>query len=234
MKKRVLIVSLAINLIFLLGTFYAIYTKGGLAFIKTKLGVNEGSKFTPHYYERKSLFSLLPKDTSDIIFLGNSIIEGCEWTELFQNPRIKNRGIGGDDTEGVLNRLDDIVVSKPQKIFLLIGINDFSKGRKEKDILINYDRILNIIKSKSSGTIVYIQSILPVDDKKNKTAKNVDIMSLNQGLVKLSMQYGFTYIDLYSLFIKGGDLDSTMSNDGVHLMGSGYLKWKDAIIQYLN
>jgi lysophospholipase L1-like esterase len=232
MKNKILTVSLAVNLILISLIFFTIHKKGGISFLKSKVGIEQPPLYPPHYYERKSLFNLLPRDTSDIVFLGNSIVEGCEWSELFQNPKIKNRGIGQDDTKGVLNRIDEIIVSQPSRIFLMIGINDFSNGRKEKDILQNYVRILKTIKSKSPETKIYIQSLLPVDDLKNKSAKNSDIKSLNRGLVELSKRFETTYIDLYPLFINNGVVDSTMSSDGVHLLGPGYLKWKEAIIQY--
>jgi hypothetical protein len=36
-----------------------------------------------YYEQKKSIFELLPNDKDEIIFLGNSITEGCEWNELF-------------------------------------------------------------------------------------------------------------------------------------------------------
>ena len=49
-----------------------------------------------HNYQRwRSLFEVLPVYSSDIVFLGNSITDGCEWAELFNNRHVKNRGISG-------------------------------------------------------------------------------------------------------------------------------------------
>ena len=42
--------------------------------------------------QRRSLFEVLPVYSSDIVFLGNSITDGCEWAELFNNRHVKNRG----------------------------------------------------------------------------------------------------------------------------------------------
>ena len=66
-------------------------------------------KFGTYYDQRESLFEAMPTSTSDIIFLGNSITDGSEWTELFHNPRCKNRGISGDIIPGVLNRLERVL-----------------------------------------------------------------------------------------------------------------------------
>ena len=46
------------------------------------------------------------------------------WSEIFQNPNIKNRGISGDVTEGILYRINEITESQPLQVFLMIGTND--------------------------------------------------------------------------------------------------------------
>jgi hypothetical protein len=53
-------------------------------------------KYSTFYEQRATLFEELPVTSKDIIFLGNSITNGCEWAELFQNKNVKNRGISGD------------------------------------------------------------------------------------------------------------------------------------------
>ena len=38
------------------------------------------------------------------------------------NPHVINRGISGDVTYGILARLDEVLASKPAKIFILAGL----------------------------------------------------------------------------------------------------------------
>ena len=57
-------------------------------------------------YQKRSLFEQLPIRGNDIVFLGNSITDGGEWNELLANPRVKNRGISGDRSSWILDRLD--------------------------------------------------------------------------------------------------------------------------------
>ena len=52
-------------------------------------------KYSTFYEQRATLFEELPVTSKDIIFLGNSITNGCEWAELFQNKNVKNRGMYG-------------------------------------------------------------------------------------------------------------------------------------------
>src|SRR5690348_1170260 len=95
------------------------------------------SIFSTYYLQRVSHFKTLPKTKGDIIFLGNSITDGAEWSELFNDNKIKNRGISGDITAGVLHRLNEVAERKPDKVFLLIGVNDLARNISTDSILKN-------------------------------------------------------------------------------------------------
>ena len=196
------------------------------------------SKHSTYYYQRKSLFEKLPNSENEIIFLGNSISDGCNWNELFNNPQIKNRGISGDVTDGVLERLNEVTESKPSAIFIMIGVNDLARGKSVEYIVSNYQKILERIILDSKKTKIYIQSVLPVNDKfqkfKNHVNKTKQILAVNKKLIKLSDQYGADYIDLFSLFaMKNNKLNPKYSNDGLHLTGEGYLLWKSVVGKYI-
>ncbi len=108
-----------------------------------------------YYYHKKEHFELLPNTPNSILFLGDSITDNAEWVELFgNNPRVKNRGIGGDDTDGVLGRLKEVTESQPNKIFIMIGTNDLAYGKSKEYVLKIYREILERIKS-DSPTLKY-------------------------------------------------------------------------------
>ncbi len=188
-----------------------------------------------YYYHKKENFETLPNTENEIIFLGNSITDGCEWAELFQNPNIKNRGIGGDDTDGILERLTEVTESHPAKIFIMIGTNDLASGKSVDYIMDNYRKIIDSIQSQSPGTQLYIQSTLPTEDAIHTTRKNSDLMEINARLKTLAQEKNLTYIDLFSLFATPDNkLNLEYSLDGLHINGKGYLIWKEAIINYVN
>lgn len=54
------------------------------------------SLFSTYYHQQGTHFKTLPQTKGDIVFVGNSITNGAEWIELFNEERIKNRGISGD------------------------------------------------------------------------------------------------------------------------------------------
>lgn len=196
-------------------------------------------KHSTFYYQRATLFEVLPTSKSDIIFLGNSITNGGEWAELLGNPHAKNRGISGDTTQGVLDRLSTITKGKPSKIFLLIGTNDLSRGKSVDEVAKNVEKIVERVKRESPATKLYVQSVFPVNPKFNKFLGHMnrqkDIAALNAKIKAVAARHGVTYIDVYkSLVTPSTDvMDPEYTNDGLHLLGKGYQKWVDVLKPYL-
>jgi len=239
MQKSILVLSVIVNLFFVVMFAIIIPPRGGISYLTYKLGFNSSfgvAKLNPTletdvYDQRESLFKILPKESNEIIFIGNSITYRCEWSELFRNPKIKNRGINSDIISGVLLRIDKI-----KKIFILIGINDLSANFQIQLCVDNYQKIINKIRTGSPLTSIYIQSLLPVNNKFYRGfATNEKIRILNSKLQNLADEKQTTYIDLFSHFINSeGNMDEKYSNDGLHLLGSGYLVWKAVIEKYVH
>lgn len=196
-------------------------------------------KYSTFYDQRASLFELLPVSHMDIFFVGNSISNGGEWTELFEDPRIKNRGISGDICEGVYDRLEPLLRGKPAKIFLMIGINDLARGTSPDSVVASVTKIIGKIRNDSPGTDIFLQSILPLNDCYGMFEKHTQhsriIAPLNDRLRERARYSAVTFIDLYSHFvIPGSDrMDPRYTNDGLHLMGEGYLKWAEIVKPFL-
>lgn len=199
----------------------------------------QAPKYSEYYYQRVSLFKILPIDSNDIVFIGNSITDYAEWAEIFNNPNVKNRGISGDVTMGLYDRLDPIIKGKPAKIFLMIGVNDLAKTSVPDSIAGNIRKIADKIMTETPTTKLYIQSILPVNDifqkQLAKTTKSDVIDQINKILEIMCKEKGITYIDINSsLKEKNGiKLDTAYSNDGLHLMADGYMIWKKIIEKYV-
>ncbi|NLY23867.1 MAG: sialate O-acetylesterase [Bacteroidales bacterium] len=195
--------------------------------------------YSSFYYQRASLFEKLAVSEEDILFVGNSITNGGEWTELFEDARVKNRGISGDICEGLYDRLDPLLKGKPSKIFLMIGINDLARGTSPDLIVAQTDGIAEKIMRESPRTIIFLQSILPVNDCygmfEGHTRQSQIIAPLNQRLKEMAELKSITFIDLYNHFVIPGThkLDPRYSNDGLHLMGEGYMKWVEIVKPYL-
>ncbi|MFW5685762.1 MAG: GDSL-type esterase/lipase family protein [Spirochaetota bacterium] len=176
-----------------------------------------------------SQFALLDVSDGDTVFLGDSITEGGNWHELVPGCAVKNRGIGGDTTEGVLARLDHVTSGRPARVFLMIGTNDLFAGVAEDEIVANVAEIVRRIGTESPGTEVFVQSVLPRAARYRSAVE-----SLNASLER-SVAGTARWVDLYPLFLdrSDGSIKDTLSNDELHLLGDGYLLWRDAIADLL-
>ncbi|MBU0764576.1 MAG: G-D-S-L family lipolytic protein [Bacteroidetes bacterium] len=234
--KKLLVISVFLNILFIALFGYIVHRKGGIDYLKNRFFNDRGCKkckYMSHYYTKKSIFEAMPDDTNEIVFLGNSISDNCDWYELFRDCRIKNRGVDTDIIDGVIERLDEVVRSKPKQIFLMIGTNDLKVKKDVALVLSDYERLIKLIIEKTPETELFIQSVLPTyHDLKRK---NSDIIEINKGLIELSQKYDLQYIELFDLFLnENQELDTAYSFDGLHVNGKAYLIWKKAIEKYVN
>ena len=192
----------------------------------------------PYYARRATLFDELPIGKKDIVMLGNSLTDGCEFNELFNNKHIKNRGIVGDIVQGFIDRVEPIIKGQPKKLFIMGGVNDISHDVSADSIARVMEKLIVMVKQGSPRTKIYLQSVLPFnnDVREWKLLKGRDhvVVEANVLLEQVARRQGVTWINLYPLFVDDqGRLREDLTNDGLHLMGKGYLIWRDAIKPYI-
>lgn len=190
------------------------------------------NEFTRKNYPRKiKAFKSDPLQLHDIVFLGNSITQqGGNWGKRLNNDAIKNRGIAGDVTDGVLQRLGEINFVKPAAVFIEIGINDLfnskiSPERTSAHIL----KIAQDIKSENPETIVVVQTIFPTGQP-----DMVERIRKTNDQIKLYAKKGqFRLMDTHQLFADHHDLmKKEFTTDGVHLNEAGYSLWVKKLERY--
>ena len=178
-----------------------------------------------------------PHGSNPLVFLGDSMTDEGDWKKLFPDVNLVNRGIGGDTTLGVLNRIDQVLALAPSKIFLMIGTNDLCYNRSVEDTLKNYDQILNILHKNLPQTKIYIESVLPFNDQifpSRYLRTNENIEELNRGIKKLAEKYAYPYLDLVPFFMdENGRLPENYTVDGLHLNEKGYTIWKSRIKNFV-
>jgi len=196
------------------------------------------SKWTKDYYPKRiKVFKEDPLKRGDIVFLGNSITQqGGDWGAKFGRSDIKNRGIGGDVTDGVLARLGEICHAKPKAVFLMIGINDINNWNNEWGIPSpeyvgnNIPKIADAIHKGSRRTKIYVQTVLPTDLEAVKDA----IKTVNNIIKSNEYDHHYEVIDLYSSFVgENGLIRPELTNDGVHLTSEGYNLWVNILNNYI-
>ena len=183
---------------------------------------------SPYYLDRKDFFEINSKH-SDVVMIGDSITDRAEWGELLDVNSVANRGINSDTTDGVIERLESIYSVKPQKAFIMIGINDIAQGVAVDLIFANYKLIVEGLIT--NNITPFIQSTLLAGNSQKQYNERVN--SLNITLQQYAVERGIVFIDLNSVLAADGVLQPAFTIDGVHLTGSGYTAWGNAIQKYL-
>ena len=95
-----------------------------------------------------------------IVFVGASSTAYGNWSSYFGIP-IENDGVVGIESSTLVSTITNYCVSKPDKLFLMIGSNDVQKLHQDK-VVDNISTIIDKIKAASPSTQIFVQSILPL------------------------------------------------------------------------
>ena len=171
---------------------------------------------------RRTQFDALGPVRARVVMLGDSITEFGNWDEWFPDVPIANRGIGGEISSQVLARLRS-AIDQPLAVFLLVGTNDLAFDVAQPEIARNVAAILEGIERVAPGTPVVVQSVMP-----RALVFRDEIVALNQRLqdVVAKAPGHVRYLDLWpALATPEGALRPELTEDRLHLNGSGYREW---------
>ena len=176
----------------------------------------------------------------NIVFFGDSITEQYKLDKFFHEPYIINKGVGGDKTEDLLERIEkDVYQYNPSDVIILVGINDILHDINDDDILLNIETIVNDIKLNRPAANIFVESIYPINEKlinENKEHKvyNKNIKSINKEIKQMCLQNGVTYINVFdSLTDEEGNLKKLYTKEGLHLTNLGYLRVTSVLQEYI-
>ena len=183
----------------------------------------------PYYKHKKSQFEILAlNEKYKTIMLGDSITDEAQWDELLNSDTIQNRGISGDTTDGVIDRLNPIG-KNIEKVFIMIGVNDIMRGKPVDEVYLNYLKIIQFFKEKNIK--IHIQSTLYIGESR-KADFNPKIEELNKRLEKYTSENQITFINLNPIFAPNKILKKEFTFDDLHLNGTAYNLWATKIKKY--
>ncbi len=183
----------------------------------------------PYYKHRKSQFEqLMNNEKYETMMLGDSITDEGQWDELLNNSKVQNRGISGDTTDGVLDRLNSVSKGIKQ-VFIMIGVNDIMRGKEAHEVYANYLKIIQTFKDKNIK--VHIQSTLYIGETRMANF-NPKIEELNKKLEKYANENQIPFITLNPIFAPQKVLKKEFTSDDLHLNGTAYKLWTEQIKKY--
>ena len=196
------------------------------------------------YVESESKFNndeLYTINENDIIMLGGTLVGYAEWHELLGMPNVKTRSMG-DVCDYMHASAKKYAQNKPKKIVLLSSFNHDKTAKKVNvtanfsvdTILMSMEKAIKAVKEVSPETEIIIQSIIPVNSTYEKYADfktaGKKLQKANKELKKLAKKHKVTWVDLTpALADENGELKAEFTNDGYHLMGKGYIAWRNAL-----
>ena len=172
--------------------------------------------------------------TGAVVWMGDSLTEQAWWSFLTKEKPLVNRGIGGDNTRGMLARLPEILEFAPRKIFLMAGVNDLSGNSPVEEVAANVRAMLEMVRERVPACEVYLQSIITPNDEVLAYAyakgKQQAVSRLN-ALYKALCDEGLaTWVDLRPLLEnERGEVKEAYTKDGIHLHPEAYVVW----VEYL-
>lgn len=181
----------------------------------------------PEYVDRVALFANTV-GPADLVMLGDSIVARGDWIDLAPDASIANRAISGDTTEGLRARLADVLRLSPDRVFLMIGLNDFLENRSVDETYRDYLAIVDELLV--ADVSVVIQATLRVGTRNPYFFElNAKVDKLNSLLIEAAAARGIAFFDTNAVLAPMGVLGGVFTEDGVHLNHRGYACWIAAL-----
>lgn len=170
----------------------------------------------------------------DVVFVGDSITarwRGSEsWTKHWGAYRSVNMGIGGDQTQHVLWRLQngDLEGYKAKLFVVMIGTNNmWAKDADPANSAAGVKAVIDLIQSKQPQAKILLMSLLPVGEKPNPGRDKR--LLVNQLIAKFASE-SVEYVDIWAKYLQpDGSISKEDMHDFLHLAPKGYDIWADSI-----
>lgn len=184
-----------------------------------------------------------------VLFLGDSITEGWGWgtpyvwEHHFGKYQPANFGIGGDQTQNVIWRIENGELDgiSPKVVVLMLGTNNVWT-HTPAEIAAGDRKIVEMIRARLPKTKVLLLGVFPRgpgrgEDGKISEADIADaahrqqmIREVNAMLAKLDDGANVRYLDIGHVFLgQDGRIPFSIMPDQLHLSPAGYVLWAEAI-----
>ncbi len=167
-----------------------------------------------------------------VVFLGDSITEFCDLERFYPGLRTVNRGISGDTTGGMLERVEaDVCALEPEVVVVHGGINDIFTGVDGNTVVENLLAIVSRIREALPDAQIIVQSVYPVEEFDSLTFTGI-IRAVNARLEELAGENGYAWADVYTALAgEDGRLAHGYADDGLHPNDDGYAAAQPVIAQ---
>ncbi|MEZ0579067.1 GDSL-type esterase/lipase family protein [Nocardioides sp. MH1] len=180
---------------------------------------------------RRRHFEVVGVPPRRVLFIGDSLTEGGLWSDLLPELPTTNRGIGGEGTYDLLERVES-AINDPLAVSLLIGTNDLHGPRELRgveQVAERTEEIIRRIRALAPDALLLVNSLLPRTELFRDRLREIN--ALNE---EAAARHGATYVDLWPTFADdAGVIRNDYTRDGLHITPAGYLAWAAVLRPYL-
>jgi lysophospholipase L1-like esterase len=167
------------------------------------------------------------------LFIGDSLIEFCDWQAKFPQVVVQNLGMAGETVEGLLARLDTQMdrIVPPDLILIMSGINNVAM--EDFAFLPTYEIIIARLKADFPQARIIVNCLLPVQ---LPWFAEDTVPRVNGFLQQLAGRLSVSYLNIYQRFLDAQQHIDTRCflEDGVHLSDEGYEVWAQSLRDFLS
>jgi Lysophospholipase L1 and related esterases len=195
------------------------------------------------FYELHAANLKRAKQPMGVLFLGDSITEGWSrvpeiWSKYYGEWQPANFGIGGDQTQHVLWRIEDGELDgvKPKVVVLMLGTNNTGTHTAE-EIAAADTKIVRLIQKKIPDVKILLLGIFPRGYRMSRTGVSDGweermkiIKAVNVELAKLDDGSSIRFLDIGETFLdENGQIPADVMPDQLHPNAKGYEIWAEAM-----
>lgn len=190
------------------------------------------------FLERKD--RLIKTGGTELVFVGDSITDGWRsdpqreiFEDYFGQYRPYNIGIGGDETQHVLWRIDhgELDGLSPKLVVVMIGTNNLANANKmsPEEAADGVAAVVQAIRLKLPSSKVLLLNIFPRGNRSDDPLR-LEVNDTNKIIAGLQDRKSVFYLDIGSRFLSpDGTLSGDVMPDYLHPNAKGYQIWADAI-----
>ncbi len=180
----------------------------------------------------------------DAVFIGNSLIVGLQRTVPLNARYFASIGLNVSQVftkelvpmkSGKIFTISDALATVEfSKVYLMFGINELGWG-SITSFISYYGQIIDRIREINPEAIVYVQSILPINEEKwaksrdyQSCINNYAVATFNQKIIDMCVQKNAAFVNVGEVLRdETGNLFADATSDGIHIGGSYATMWVD-------
>ncbi len=197
---------------------------------------NQYANLSAAYDMRLSCWGMTKVKSTDVLMIGDEMINGGEWHELLHCGNVKNYGqawgYAGAPLSNTLSMMPILFNGRedneaPAKAFLYAGVADVNGNTALATVKNSYKAVVDKIHQLAPATKVYIMSLQPTGNASTNTSR---VKPFNEMLKELAAaDDNAEYVDIYTEFEGSNGVGKSEYFVGNYLYGKGYAKVSEII-----